>query len=275
MLLDNNDYAKVTCGRLILLMNDLRQNPDTISSLKSNMQQLIADLTQSELDNCLVEINKAFTQELDPQVTPQQKEFIGKLTEQLKLEYPMIIRAKTKIEELALPNITLPCATLLILIDDDQVSANAQSASPVIKNMALSLKTDQIDLCFRKIKVAIEKSKHSKLDEFKKVLFQIQVNELNSLLAKYITELAGISQTNKKTSKELKELNTKITTHMALMDINTINACYESVFKTSLSDYDSQFKTRVETDLNNIRSRNKERRKAQPVMHSDNNIQSY
>jgi hypothetical protein len=62
---------------------------------------------------------------------------------------------------------------------------------------------------------------------------------------------------------------------MALMDINTINACYESVFKTSLSDYDSQFKTRVETDLNNIRSRNKERRKAQPVMHSDNNIQSY
>ena len=271
----NSDYATVTCGRLILLMNDLRQNPDTISSLKSNMQQLIADLTQSELDNCLVKINKAFTQELDPQVTPQQKEFIGKLTEQLKLEYPMIIRAKTKIEEPALRNITLPCATLLILIDDDQVPANAQSASPVIKNMALSLKTDQINGCFRKIILQIDQSKHSKLEQLKNVLFQIQVNELNSLLAKYITELAGISQTNKKTSKELKELNTKITTHMALMDINTINACYESVFKTSLSDYDSQFKTRVETDLNNIRSRNKERRKAQPVMHSDNNIQSY
>jgi hypothetical protein len=275
MLLDNNDYATVTCGRLILLMNDLRQNPDTISSLKSNMQQLIADLTQSELHNCSAEINKAFTQELNPPVTPQQKEFIGKLTEQLKLEYPMIIRAKTKIEEPALRNITLPCATLLILIDDDQVPVNAQSASPVIKNMALSLKTDQINGCFRKIILQIDQSKHSKLEQLKNVLFQIQVNELNSLLAKYITELAGISQTNKKTSKELKELNTKITTHMALMDINTINACYESVFKTSLSDYDPEFKTRVETDLNNIRSRNKERRKAQPVMHSDNNIQSY
>jgi hypothetical protein len=141
--------------------------------------------------------------------------------------------------------------------------------------MALSLKTDQINGCFRKIILQIDQSKHSKLEQLKNVLFQIQVNELNSLLAKYITELAGISQTNKKTSKELKELNTKITTHMALMDINTINACYESVFKTSLSDYDPEFKTRVETDLNNIRSRNKERRKAQPVMHSDNNIQSY
>jgi hypothetical protein len=267
MLLDNNDYAKVTCGRLILLMNDLRQNPDTISSLKSNMQQLIADLTQSELDNCLVEINKAFTQELDPPVTPQQKEFIGKLTEQLKLEYPMIIRAKTKIEELALRNITLPCATLLILIDDYQVPANAQSASPVIKNMALSLKTDQIDLCFRQIKVAIEKSKHSKLDEFKKVLFQIQKDHLNGLLAQYIKEMEGISQTNKKTSPQLEALNTKILTHMALMDIDIINACYDSVFETSLSDYDPEFKTRVETDLNDIRSRNKERMKAQPVMH--------
>ena len=187
----------------------------------------------------------------------------------------MIIRAKTKIEELALRNITLPCATLLILIDDYQVPANAQSASPVIKNMALSLKTDQIDLCFRKIKVAIEKSKHSKLDEFKKVLFQIQVNELNSLLANYITELAQIEITNKKTSPNLKELNTKILTHMALMDINTINACYDSVFETSLSDYDPEFITEVEKNLNDIRSRNEERRKAQPVMHSDNNIQSY
>lgn len=62
---------------------------------------------------------------------------------------------------------------------------------------------------------------------------------------------------------------------MALMDIDIINACYESVFKTSLSEYVPEFKTRVKTDLNNIRSRNKERRKPQPVMHSDNNIQSY